>query len=112
MLDGLEPSINGYGGISSMTRELKETLANSVLTSRYSPEGLLGKWEYFTSIEDTGQGDTCPEVEKEPRPTGAKPSKLQSTCHVHLGFTDSGSIKVLEGSSGRRVEENTKIFVN
>ena len=76
MLDGLEPSINGHGGISSMTGELKETLANSVLTCRYSPEGLLGKCEYFTPIEDTGQGDTRPEVEKELRPARAKPSKL------------------------------------
>ena len=59
-----------------MTRELKKTLANSVLTSRNSPEGLLGKWEYFTPIEDTRQGDTCPEVEKKPGPARAKPSKL------------------------------------
>ena len=52
MLNWPEPGIYRNRGICSVTRELKKTLADYVLTGGYGLEGLLGKRNNFTPIED------------------------------------------------------------
>ena len=52
VLNWPEPGVYWNRGICSVTRELKKTLADYVLTGGYGLEGLLGKWNNFTPIED------------------------------------------------------------
>ena len=63
MLNWPEPGIYGDGSVSSATRELKKTLADNILTSGYGIEGLLGQWEYLTSVKNAWEGNTSPEAE-------------------------------------------------
>ena len=53
VLNWPEPGVYRNRGICSVTRELKKTLADNVLTGGYGLEGLLGKRNNLTPIEDT-----------------------------------------------------------